>query len=520
MGSQIYQTCLAAALCASLCGAAPVSESLVVLVSSPVSAHRGQTVTLPCWLSPPQNAEDLEVRWYRGDDHYDSPVMLYQDKTLEHMSQEASYVGRVTFGLKDAASQGLTTGDVSLMLLNVTLEDAGDYTCYVSSDQVYDRASVGLSVTERGTQPLLSPVWQEDNMVNVSCECGGWYPEPSLRWSNQKQVLTPKGLQFSKDSSGLFSVHSWILVSSTSDVSCSVGLPGEEGREARVRLNNAPQPGNQGSGSSVAGWVAFALLLIAVLAALGALYLKKRGKKTEDNEVEVRSEENQELLSKENTTKVAHPTDLSTTIKQHYVNVTLETTENPYLRVKDRILRDAHVDFPDGPKVTCLTAIKGTPGFSSGQHYWEVSLGKPEVGLKQSWWVGVTSATVFPQEFDFSPTAPNSFWFLSSSPDRADHLQFSTEPKVLLPVCDRPQTLGVFLDYDSGELSFYNVEHNSLIGSFTATFTGEVFPIFNPGKGDKAAMEILQGKTEQVQEQGQSGDGGNSVDSPTQKAES
>lgn len=123
-----------------------VSDSLVVLVRTPVTVRRSHTTTLPCWLSPTQSAEGLEVRWYHPD-RFDSPVMLYREKKFQSASQEASYAGRVSFGLQDAASGGLGAGDVSLKLLNATLEDAGDYTCYVSSDQGYDRASVSLIVT-------------------------------------------------------------------------------------------------------------------------------------------------------------------------------------------------------------------------------------------------------------------------------------------------------------------------------------------------------------------------------------
>ncbi|XP_078132541.1 butyrophilin subfamily 2 member A2-like [Sander vitreus] len=486
MGALMMHVCLVAALGASLCTAAPVSGGLQVSVRSPVSVQRGHTTTLPCWLNPPQSAEGLEVRWFRPD-HFESPIMFYQEQRFQDSSQEASYMGRVSFGLKDAASGGLTAGDLSLMLQNATLEDAGDYTCYISSDlsdQGYDRASVSLIVTEMGTSPLLSAEWKEDHMVNMSCESEGWYPEPSLRWSDQKQVLTPESLKYSKDSSGLLVVHSWLLVSSSTEVSCTVGISNKEPKEARVRLENHPQPEYR---SSAAGWVAFALLLIAMLVLLGVLCYKKREKK--DKSGNVHTEEDHELLPKE----VIQPTHLSTASK-FYVNVTLDNPTNQYLRIKNGILRDAKCDFPDGEKVTCLTAIKGTPGFSSGQHYWEVSLGKkdPNVGPKMSWWVGVTSATVIPQKSYFSPNTSNGFWFLSSSPDRSDSFQFSTEPKVLLPLRSRPHTVGVYLNYDSGELFFYNVDDKSLIGSLKATFTGEVFPFFNPGKDDKAAMEILQ----------------------------
>lgn len=124
-------------LCAS------VSDSFVVSTRSPVSVPLGHTTTLPCWLNPPQNAESLEIRWSRKDS-FETPFLA---KNFESASQDASYKGRVSFGLKDAVSSGLKTGDVSLKLVNVTLEDAGDYLCFVSSEKDYNSASISLTVT-------------------------------------------------------------------------------------------------------------------------------------------------------------------------------------------------------------------------------------------------------------------------------------------------------------------------------------------------------------------------------------
>ncbi|XP_067379460.1 butyrophilin subfamily 3 member A3-like [Channa argus] len=489
MGLQMIYTLLVAVLCTSLSSAASVSGSLGVSVRSPVSVHRSHTSTLPCWFNLPQSAEGLEVRWYRGD-HFDIPILLYRADKIG-ASKDASYEGRVSFGLKDAASGGLKAGDASLKLMNVTIDDAGDYTCYVSIDQGYDRGAISLSVKETGTSPSLSVMWNGGNQVNVSCESAGWYPQPQLRWLDKKQALTPKDLNYHKDSSGLVSVHSWLLGSGSSEFSCLVGPSDGEEKVARVHLGNSFQTAEQASGSSVAGWVAFTLLLLVMLAFLGWLYTKNKalffGKKDKA--------QNDQADGNSLTALLLNKADVLAEATKYYVNVTLEQLEHPYLTIKDRKLRDKSKDFfPDSENLSsqlCLTTVKGTPGFSSGKHYWEVSLWNEVTGLKQSWWLGVTSATSFPLQNNGALTQSNGFWFLSSSPDRANSFQFNTNPKVFLPVLSRPKTVGVYLDYDSGELSFYNVDDKGVIASLTATFTREVFPLFNPGRDDKTPMEII-----------------------------
>uniref|UniRef100_A0A3Q4HAF9 Ig-like domain-containing protein n=1 Tax=Neolamprologus brichardi TaxID=32507 RepID=A0A3Q4HAF9_NEOBR len=333
------------------------------------------------------------------------PVMHYQSKKFKY--EEASYVGRVSFGLKDAASGGLNSGDVSLKLLNVTIEDAGDYICLVSSNQGYDRSPVNLIVTASGSPPFLSVAWGEDDKVNVSCESEGWYPQPVLRWSDKKQDVKPQSLVYRNLSSGLFLVHSWLLLSSTSEPSCSVGLSDKEVKEAKVSLGplcKTLEPGKEN----------FCVIVILCLFVFDCKYSKNGAKSASD------------------TTWI----------------LLLHMTEIPN-----------------------------------------------------------NSSTSF-------PNTSNGFWFLSSSPKRANSFQFSTQPEISIPFHSRPRTVGVYLDRDSGELSFYNVEEKTLIGSFTATFKGEIFPLFNPGKGDTSAMEVIHREV-----QSQTGDEGNCAGSVENKTE-
>ncbi|XP_011491166.1 butyrophilin-like protein 3 [Oryzias latipes] len=476
-------------LVASCCSSAPVSETFAVSVGDPKSVQRGQTVLMPCWLNPSQNAENLEIRWYR-EENFDTPAILKMPGKAGVLSMEASFIGRVSFHAKDATSGGLKMGDVSFQLTNVTIKDEGKYTCYVSGLQEHDSGSMHLYVTETGSLPVLSAVWQKDNSVNVSCESEGWFPQPELRWSEDQ---TNNRATFVRDSSGLVRVHSWIVVNASSEVSCSVGLPNTKAVVVRLRLDGNIASAPEDSGSSNGGWIAFTILLIIIMMALlGFMLYKKKGKKSADC-----NEENEPLLSKE----VSPLTDLSSA-SQNYVNIKLEKT-NELLLIKELedkqgvVLRDnREKPLPDG--VPHFTAITGTPGFSHGKHYWEVSLKIPNVPVKLSWWIGVTSSPEIPQREDFSPNTSNGFWFLSSSPEDKDHIQFSTVPQVRLPVHSRPQTVGVFLDYDQGELSFYDVDCKCIIGSLTAEFRGQVFPLFNPGKGETAPMRILQ-RTEQSQ---------------------
>ena len=54
-------------------------------------------------------------------------------------------------------------------------------------------------------------------------------------------------------------------------------------------------------------------------------------------------------------------------------------------------------------------------------------------------------------------------------------------PPTLLSVSVRPRRVGVFPDYERGEVSFYNVTERSHLFTFTDSFSGTLRPYFSPG---------------------------------------
>uniref|UniRef100_A0A8C2CHP8 Ig-like domain-containing protein n=1 Tax=Cyprinus carpio TaxID=7962 RepID=A0A8C2CHP8_CYPCA len=165
--------------------------SLTVKVPpDPVVAHVGSTVILPCWISPPENAEALEIRWYRHD-QFSNPVLLYNHGKIQDI-QEKQYRNRSSFTPRSDQSGGLKDGDLSLRLEKLRVQDDGSFHCYVSGENSYSNLSLLSSAL--GSAPVLFPKPLDDGRVNISCGSSGWYPKPNITWtSDEGRALHPRG---------------------------------------------------------------------------------------------------------------------------------------------------------------------------------------------------------------------------------------------------------------------------------------------------------------------------------------
>ncbi|KAM4632511.1 tripartite motif-containing protein 14-like [Discoglossus pictus] len=110
--------------------------------------------------------------------------------------------------------------------------------------------------------------------------------------------------------------------------------------------------------------------------------------------------------------------------------------------------------------------------FSSGRHYWEV-----DTSEHGKWRVGMAYRSMERQGRRSSIGVNNKSWCLRSSDKNLSVLHDSI--KTQLPHKSSIQRFGVFLDYEAGRLSFYELcDPIRLLHTFTATFTEPLHAAF------------------------------------------
>ncbi|XP_017328574.1 E3 ubiquitin-protein ligase TRIM39 [Ictalurus punctatus] len=188
-------------------------------------------------------------------------------------------------------------------------------------------------------------------------------------------------------------------------------------------------------------------------------------------------------------------------MQQHAVDVTLDPdTANPSLTLTN-----------DGKEVTCENIIKKLPdnperfdrcicvlgkeGFSSGRFYYEV-----QVRGKTKWDLGVVRESIN-RKGEITACPENGFW--SVSWHNKTEYEALDSPPIPLSLKQAPQKVGVFVDYEEGLISFYDVEAKSHIYSFTGqSFTEKLYPFFSPclNEGGENSAPLIIYPLTQVQE--------------------
>ncbi|KAF1394427.1 hypothetical protein PFLUV_G00000160 [Perca fluviatilis] len=172
-------------------------------------------------------------------------------------------------------------------------------------------------------------------------------------------------------------------------------------------------------------------------------------------------------------------------VQQYAVDVTLDPdTAHPNLflsddrkQVNDRDLLSLLLrkKLPDNPeRFSKCACVLGKQSFSSGRFYFEV-----QVKGKTDWDLGVVRESIKRKRvLKLSPQYGFwTIWFRNGNEYYA--------AGVLLSLKSPPQKVGVFVDYEEGLVSFYDVDAVAHICSFTGcSFTEKLFPFFSPCDND------------------------------------
>ncbi|XP_065138196.1 butyrophilin subfamily 1 member A1-like [Paramisgurnus dabryanus] len=230
------------------------------------------------------------------------------------------------------------------------------------------------------------------------------------------------------------------------------------------------------------------VLLCLIGGILIAFFIRKKKelqRKKESAEQKIQYEnrkinnEREKLLQKENMT-VEREIAL---LRKYAVNVTLDPdSAHPRLAVSPnekqvRFKEQTTVEEGDAKRNYTFDTrhcVLGNEGFTFGFFYFEVK-GK---GLP-AWHVGVAKESAYRKgSINFSPQY--GYWAVRIR-DKA--FEKCTNPLNPPPLSEEPQTVGVFVDFEAGRVSFYDVDSKRHINSFTEqTFDEKLYPMFYLGQ--------------------------------------
>nr|XP_045250632.1 butyrophilin-like protein 9 isoform X5 [Macaca fascicularis] len=169
--------------------------------------------------------------------------------------------------------------------------------------------------------------------------------------------------------------------------------------------------------------------------------------------------------------------------QKYAVDVTLDAASaHPSLEVSEDGKSVSSRRAPPGPapsdpqrfsEQTCALSLER---FSAGRHYWEV-----HVGRRSRWFLGACLAAV-PRAGPVRLSPATGYWVLGLW-NGCEYFVLAPH-RVALPLRVPPRRLGVFLDCEAGQLSFFNVSDGSHIFTFHDTFSGALCAYFRPRAHD------------------------------------
>ncbi|KAM7055524.1 butyrophilin subfamily 3 member A3 isoform 4-T4 [Molossus nigricans] len=390
----------------------------------PILAMVGEDAELPCHLSLKMSAESMELKWVRSSQR--QVVHAYAHGKEQEM---AEYRGRTSI-----LRQNITEGKAALRIHNVRASDGGLYLCYFQVGDFYEKALVELKVAALGSDLHIVMKDYGDGGIHLECTSAGWHPQPQVEWRDARgESLPTVAVSVDADGRGLYAATSSVILkrSSGKGVLCAIRNP-----------------------------------LLSLEKTAGVSIAEKLQDELKWRKVQYLARGGTSQAYAEWKLALFQPAD-----------VTLDPeTANPILRVSEdqrSVQRtDTRQNLPDNPeRFDWHYCVLGCENFTSGRHFWEV-----DVGDRKEWHLGVCRENV-ERKCWVKMTPENGFWTMGLS--NGNDYRALTEPRTKLTVVNPPVRVGVFLDYETGEVSFYNAIDGSHIYTFPHTsFSGPLWPVF------------------------------------------
>ncbi|KTG06153.1 hypothetical protein cypCar_00013225 [Cyprinus carpio] len=396
----------------------------VVGPAEPLFTFPGEDVILPCSIKPNTSAVNMRVEWFRLD-LQDSTVYLYENGENKIMTQDQYFRGRTALFQEE-----LQNGNASLKLSSVQVSDEGVYKCFIESNSWYDDITVSVDVGAVGTPPLIIvEEFDHSGGLRLLCECEGWNPKPELQWLDSKgENLASDTEETHKDAKG-YKVKRRITVHDS-----------ETKYQCRVKLRHHMVQTDIIVSSKYELGFSFSNFQVRYLRRIQKEFTKRR---------------------------------------KYAADVTLDPdTAHKYLILSEdgkQVRRgEKKQNVPDNPeRFDKCGNVLGKQEFSSGRFYFEV-----QVKGKTDWDIGVARKSITRKgKIILSPQ--NGYWTVRLR--NGNQYSACAGPTVSLSLKVKPQKVGVFVDYEEGLISFYDVESRSHIYSFSDQwFTEDLYPILNP----------------------------------------
>ncbi|XP_045148210.1 butyrophilin subfamily 1 member A1-like [Echinops telfairi] len=476
------------------------SDAFVVIgPAEPIIATLGADTVLPCRVSPVMSVETMELRWSRSQ--FSEAVYVYRDGKEQVGEQLVDFKGRTEL-VKDY----ITEGRAAVKIYSLQVSDNGIYKCFFKKGNDFEEAILELKVIGLGSGPHIRMVGPEEDGIKVTCTGKGWFPQPEVHWKDEIGRRIPSlSEDETPDDDGLFHMEASLIVrdSSRRTVSCSMKNPvfGEE----RVETISIPEPFFPRTSPWKTPFIVTLLMLGVFMGAVGVLIRKHQEKKRRLYEAQKEKAEECQTIARR---KELYSHDWEKAYlygdwrKEYFkaVAVSLDPdSAHPNLKISEN---RRHVSWTENIPQDCdpqayqrqgeyetIHSVLGQDRFAIGRHFWEVEVNMERGSISEfRWSLGVCSETVNRKGW-FVEEPEKNFWVVACVEGEIKAL---TCPPVSLSLRKHPRRIGLFLDLDAGDVSFYNMNDGSHIYSFTGiTFCGAICPYFSLQGPDTSATICL-----------------------------